>query len=336
VKQALFMTQSVSSRKHSENVVDFSMRFFSEDRAEPYIKAKKSPRHFKQYLVPLSSGVFFGACEYNFSKTTKLKGDIEEGPIVSFNFLLEGDAMVTSCGSKSERIYKSPGCVLESVGGSVQQHCGAGERMRHIGIFLTLEGLHRVLGNTVSILPNSWHSNRTASSSSAILPLALRPSMQMAAHTAFNTLMADDHDSRLILESKALELIVLCLRELTGQPVASEHTKDYIEPKDREMLEAAKSIVCEELADPPSLEDLARRVSTNDFKLKILFKQYFGTTVYGFIRAERMRLAKEYLMQGMPVGRTADEIGYSNYSHFARNFRKHFGIAPSSLLRRKG
>ena len=41
------------------------------------------------------------------------------------------------------------------------------------------------------------------------------------------------------------------------------------------------------LVSPPSLRELSRMIHMNDFKLKRLFKEYFGKTVYQGIRDER-------------------------------------------------
>ena len=40
--------------------------------------------------------------------------------------------------------------------------------------------------------------------------------------------------------------------------------------------------------DPPSLVELARKVGINDYKLKVGFREVFGTTVYKYLHTHRM------------------------------------------------
>jgi AraC-like DNA-binding protein len=83
---------------------------------------------------------------------------------------------------------------------------------------------------------------------------------------------------------------------------------------------------------PPSLPELARHVGLNEFKLKTGFRTLFGTSVFAYLRAQRMELARRLLVQrGQSVTEVALRVGYANPSKFALAFRKHFGFPPSAL-----
>jgi AraC-like DNA-binding protein len=86
------------------------------------------------------------------------------------------------------------------------------------------------------------------------------------------------------------------------------------------------------LEEPPSLPELARSVGLNEFKLKVGFRTHFGTSVFGYLRAQRMDQARRLLVRGeLSVTEVAARVGYSNPSKFAAAFRKHFGRPPSAL-----
>lgn len=86
---------------------------------------------------------------------------------------------------------------------------------------------------------------------------------------------------------------------------------------------------------PPSLLELSRMVGLNDFKLKIGFKDHYGTTVFGYLRDMRMEHAMMLLLEGEAnVTDAAARVGYANLSHFSEVFRKKYGINPSELLHR--
>ncbi|MNV85444.1 Regulatory protein PchR [compost metagenome] len=57
----------------------------------------------------------------------------------------------------------------------------------------------------------------------------------------------------------------------------------------------------------------------------------FGTSVYGFVREQRLELAYRMLATGqISVSDAAQTCGYTN-SHFTKAFRNRYGVAPSAL-----
>lgn len=95
-------------------------------------------------------------------------------------------------------------------------------------------------------------------------------------------------------------------------------------------LRQARRILRERLDAPPSLTELARMVGTNQPRLSKGFRLLFGTTVYGFLREERLRRAREMLLHTrLAVKAVALEVGYRNTSDLSRAFKERFGISPS-------
>jgi AraC-like DNA-binding protein len=88
------------------------------------------------------------------------------------------------------------------------------------------------------------------------------------------------------------------------------------------------------LNDPPTLIELARLARINDCKLKLGFRQVFGTTVFGYLHDCRMEQSRQLLEAGeMSVAEVTCALGYANRSHFAIAFRKKFGMNPSTYRR---
>lgn len=134
---------------------------------------------------------------------------------------------------------------------------------------------------------------------------------------------------RLYFESKALELVVLATEAATPRAV----TSPTLTRGDIERLEHARSLLSAGFASPPSLRSLARACGLNERKLKEGFKQRFGTTVFAFVRSQRMRHAHEILSSSdRSVTEVAQQVGYANPSKFAAAFRREFGVSPSAVL----
>lgn len=104
-------------------------------------------------------------------------------------------------------------------------------------------------------------------------------------------------------------------------------------PKDRRVLQTIHEYILKNLEKPlPHLDQLAHMFGTNEFKLKYGFKQMYGTTVFRFLKSERMRKGKLLLENtSLPVKTVAEMCGYGNPSHFGKDFREEFGVTPREV-----
>lgn len=138
----------------------------------------------------------------------------------------------------------------------------------------------------------------------------------------------------LYLEGKTLELIAQQMKWMSDGMSGSKI--EALSRNDVERLHAAKGLLLTSLDDPPTIRELAMKTGLNEFKLKRGFKALFGTTVYGMLRLERMRLAGELLSTGeKSITETALEVGYSNMSHFAAAFRTQYGVNPAGYRKQR-
>jgi AraC-like DNA-binding protein len=135
------------------------------------------------------------------------------------------------------------------------------------------------------------------------------------------------YSRQLFVEAKGLELLAVLIDELA---LASEATAP-LSTRDIERLERARRLLLERMESPPGLPELARSVGLNEFKLKVGFRALFGTSVFRYLRAQRMDRARRLLAQrDLSVTEVAARVGYENPSKFAGAFRKHFGRPPSA------
>jgi AraC-like DNA-binding protein len=132
---------------------------------------------------------------------------------------------------------------------------------------------------------------------------------------------------KLYLEGKALELLAYAGEDMHSKKLSA------LRPEEQERVHRAREILVHNLENPPSLLELSRKVGLNDYKLKIGFRQIFGTTAFGYLRRERLEEARRLLEEGkMSVTEVSYSVGYSSLSHFARVFARRFGIKPGSYL----
>lgn len=134
---------------------------------------------------------------------------------------------------------------------------------------------------------------------------------------------------RIFLEAKVTELLLLQLEQMiqAGNPRISS-----MKSREVERMHAVKNYLLQHLSHPATLFELAQKFGTNEYALKMGFKEVFGSTVFTFWNTAKMNQAKKMLLEGsFTVGEVADQVGYKNPQHFSTAFKKRFGYSPSKL-----
>lgn len=103
-----------------------------------------------------------------------------------------------------------------------------------------------------------------------------------------------------------------------------------MEDPDQVTLRAAMRFIAQNLAELPSLADIARKVGTHDKRLSGLFREHLGTSVFAYAREARLRKAQELLADSkLSVQDIADLVGYRSACNFTTAFRERQGMTPS-------
>lgn len=141
---------------------------------------------------------------------------------------------------------------------------------------------------------------------------------------------------KLFFESRSLELIAYQLKQLSVSGPPPARRPHVMHPGDRDRTEFARNLLLRNLDAPPNLNELAEVTGMSHPKLNRCFRQMFGTTVFQYLKHERLKQARLMIEgQGLTVTETAYSVGYSSLSHFAKAYKHHFGISPGADFRRK-
>lgn len=152
-------------------------------------------------------------------------------------------------------------------------------------------------------------------------------SLQTAASRLRNVLLgpADAPYNKLALAAACMDFLLHCMPGVD--------TATGIGTEDRVRLRRGRDFLIQDLASPPLLVAVAQAAGMSVSRLKRLFPQMFGRSVYAYYQGERMAAAKHLLQQGHDVTHAALTVGYSNFSHFSLAFRNQFGVNPSIFKR---
>ena len=95
-------------------------------------------------------------------------------------------------------------------------------------------------------------------------------------------------------------------------------------------IDQVKEYIRNNLERELSRNEIAEKVFHNPEYLSRLFRKATGQSLIEYITSERINAAIGYLVKtSMPVSIIAIKVGYSNFSHFSKIFKKMTGLAPN-------
>jgi AraC-like DNA-binding protein len=130
--------------------------------------------------------------------------------------------------------------------------------------------------------------------------------------------------SHLLYDAKTLELIYLLFSKLL---LRSTEQTVFVNQEDAAIIYSIRTEILKDFSVTPELPKLAAQARMSQSKLKQLFSQIFGKSIYNYFQAERMDEAA-FLLNHFTVSETGYKVGFTNLSHFTRLFEKHHGIKP--------
>jgi len=125
---------------------------------------------------------------------------------------------------------------------------------------------------------------------------------------------------------KAESLLYDVFNQLHNRQVA-RHSP--VNKGDVEKLFQIREAILSDLGQPPSLPALAQLGGLSETKMKELFRQVFGDSIYNYYQTARMEEAA-YLLRykNYSVSEAGYQLGFSNLSHFSRLFDRHHHQKP--------
>jgi AraC-like DNA-binding protein len=133
------------------------------------------------------------------------------------------------------------------------------------------------------------------------------------------------------LRIRAEELVCRLLMELEKR---DEKRLYPLNVQDIQTIYKIKEQMLEHLDTPPIIKELAVRANMSPSKLKRLFKQIFGNSIFSYYQEFRMKEAARLLKEEkLSVSDAGYQLGFTNLSHFSRTFQEHIGMKPKQYSR---
>lgn len=204
-----------------------------------------------------------------------------------------------------------------------------GQRHRFITVEMSLKFLKaRAPGSAKGLHPSlaNWFREQGGTSFAAVSEAVRLSSEQQQVAGSLRQPPVYAAAQPMWYEAKALEIAAALLYQpLPGEEFFCQRVKRL----NRERVQKVRVILKESLAEPPSLEEIGRRVGCSPFHLSRIFAQETGRTITGCLRELRLERAAQLLRSGeCNVTEAALEVGYNSLSHFTVAFRETFGCCP--------
>jgi len=199
-----------------------------------------------------------------------------------------------------------------------------------VSAFISLKKLHELFSASTHYIDFLTEDNRdkkyyTEDQISASMAVVLSQILNFNLHPSVESIY---------LKGKVYELLGLFFNK---PEVADIEQCPFLADEDNvRKIKMAKEIAIHQMANPPSLKELAAEVDLSLKKLKEGFKEIYGNTVYAYILEHKMEYARKLLEKGNKnVNEIGLTLGYSTASHFISAFKKKFGTTPKKYLQSK-
>jgi AraC-like DNA-binding protein len=160
-------------------------------------------------------------------------------------------------------------------------------------------------------------------------PLLFEQVIYPSLHKIVNDILTEPDDKTFqlfFLRVKAEELICRLLMELDKR---DEKHLFALNNRDIQTIYMVRDQMLKCPETPPVINELAVYAGMSPTKLKRLFKQIFGNSIFNYYQQFRMQKAALLLKEReLSVSEVGYKMGFVNLSHFSRVFEQHIGIKP--------
>jgi len=129
------------------------------------------------------------------------------------------------------------------------------------------------------------------------------------------------------IEIKLIEVLSYLIKNYTGS------VRNYDDSFDnKRVIRDTVDYIQDTKALNLSLDELANNVNLSKYHFLRVFKNNLGITPHNYIVAYKIQRAKDLILNGDSLSDVSLEVGFSDQSHFIKNFKKIYGYTPKKLV----
>lgn len=280
---------------------------------------------FKEVLI--EQGFYVLKIQNDSTEVQKVIRDINS-TFIQFHFCLKGHAkFVFNEGHYALDVSEENSLLLYNTQVDLPMNLELHPNSWLVSVVMTIQKFHSLFSNEANYIPflskefkeKKYYSQDPVSPAIAVV---LSQIMNYNLHPSIK---------KLYMNGKVYELISLYFNKSTDADI--EQCPFLVDEDNVLRIRKAKEIMINQMAEPPSLPELAKLVGISLKRLKEGFKQIYGDSVYSFLFDYKMEHARRLLESGQHnVNEIGLRIGYSTSSHFIAAFKKKYGTTPKKYV----
>ena len=280
------------------------------------------------FLETVIESGFFVLTFQNDSQAFILLEKAIDSSFIQFHFCLKGNAQFCfNNNSYTLDIPEENTLLLYNPQRDLPIHMVAGPKTWVLSVLISIKKFHGLFSHEANYISFLKDDNKLKK---YYKDGYISPSMAIVLNQIINYNL-NTNLRELYCKAKVYELLSLYFNR--GEDVNVEQCPFLADESNVKKIKAAKDIVIQRIAEPPTLAELSLEIDLSLKKLKEGFKQIYGTTVYGFLFDYKMELARKLLESGAHnVNEVGLKVGYSTASHFIAAFKKHYGTTPKKYI----
>lgn len=118
---------------------------------------------------------------------------------------------------------------------------------------------------------------------------------------------------------------------LLNQEMLAGKSRQRVTVQKNRLIDNVITYIENHLDEEIPIDSLAEVFFLSKFHLCREFKEQTGTTLHRFMTQKRLILAKELILQHLPITEVYQQSGFGDYSNFFRAFRNEYNITPKQF-----
>lgn len=107
---------------------------------------------------------------------------------------------------------------------------------------------------------------------------------------------------------------------------------NYDIKKENPLIGKVKDMICSDLYNPVSINEICQELSLSKFQFIRIFKACTGITPYQFYLNRKIEYAKEIIERKKDIYSAVADCGFVDLAHLNRHFKSIYGITPNEYL----
>lgn len=144
-------------------------------------------------------------------------------------------------------------------------------------------------------------------------------------------LMIDEYNGKQLYFEENLQYLVTLVLNIISRNIPNNKVATSGEKADEPLINRILVYLHQYISTPQKMriKSLSRQFNLSENYIGEYFKKLTGDSLHCYITQYRMNMIEQRLTYSdYPIGRIADEFGFSDESHLSRQFKKHKGITP--------